>query len=106
MRETPTPELYGPDERAALAFAEALTLRSGEVPPDVREAMERRWTPSEIVEIAAVAGLFNYFNRFNNALCVPPTEPSRYLEEEDASPEDGPPSEAAPSAADVEDAET
>ncbi len=27
----------------------------------------------EIVEIAAVAGLFNYFNRFNDALRVEPT---------------------------------
>jgi len=67
--------------------------------------MERRWTPSEIVEIAAVAGLFNYFNRFNDALGVPPTEPSPYLEE-GASPADGPPSGADPSAVDAEDAET
>ena len=27
------------------------------------------------VLIAAVAGLFNYFNTFNNALCVEPTQP-------------------------------
>ena len=27
-----------------------------------------------IVEIAAVAGLFNYFNRFNDALRVPVTK--------------------------------
>ena len=82
MGEGLTPELYGEDEHTALAFAEALTLRSTEVPDEVREAMGRRWTPSEVVEIAAVAGLFNYFNRFNNALGVPPTEPSPYLEED------------------------
>lgn len=83
MSDALTPELYGEDERAALAFAEALTLRSTAVPAEVREAMERLWTPSEVVEIASVAGLFNYFNRFNNALGVPPTEPSPYLEGDD-----------------------
>ena len=31
-------------------------------------------------QIAAVAGLFDYFNRFNNALEVPPTEPSPWLD--------------------------
>lgn len=73
-------ELYAPAELAALAFAEAMTLRSTEVPEAVHEELGRRWTPSEVVEIAAVAGLFNYFNRFNNALGVPPTEPSRWLD--------------------------
>lgn len=38
--------------------------------------MEARFDEGEIVEVAAVAGLFNYFNRFNNALAVPPTEAS------------------------------
>lgn len=73
-------ELYAAAERAALAFAEAMTLRSTEVPEAVHEELDRHWTPSEVVEIAAVAGLFNYFNRFNNALGVPPTEPSRWLD--------------------------
>lgn len=79
MGETLTPELYGEDERSALAFAEAMTGRSTEIPEEVFGELERRWTPSEVVEIAAVAGLFNYFNLFNNALRVPPTEPSPYV---------------------------
>lgn len=57
-----------------------MSLRSKEVPEEVHEELARHWTPSEIVEIAAVAGLFDYFNRFNNALQVPPTEPSPWLE--------------------------
>lgn len=81
MGETLTPELYGEDEGAALAFAEAMTLRSTEIPEEVYGELEQRWTPSEVVEIAAVAGLFNYFNLFNNALGVPPTEPSPYVPE-------------------------
>jgi alkylhydroperoxidase family enzyme len=53
---------------------------TGEVSdPVFREARER-FPEGEIVEIAAVAGLFSYFNRFNNALGVPPTEPSPLVE--------------------------
>jgi alkylhydroperoxidase family enzyme len=35
--------------------------------------LREQFDEGEIVEIAAVAGLFNYFNRFNNALRVEPT---------------------------------
>lgn len=84
MDEALTPELYGEDVRAALAFAEAMTRRSKEIPEEVYAELERRWTPSEVVEIAAVVGLFNYFNLFNNALRVPPTEPSPYVPDSDA----------------------
>ncbi len=31
------------------------------------------------MELLMVVGVFNYFNRFNNALEMPPTEPSPYL---------------------------
>jgi len=33
----------------------------------------------EIVEISAMAGLFNYFNRVNNALRMVPTQPGEGL---------------------------
>lgn len=56
-----------------------MTLRSTDVPDEIHETLRDYWTSSEVVEIAAVAGLFNYFNVFNNALGVPPTEPSRWL---------------------------
>lgn len=36
-------------------------------------ALRTHFDEGEIVEIAAVAGLFNYFNRFNDALRVEPT---------------------------------
>lgn len=57
-------------EVAALRFAEALTLHSTAVPDSIFEALRRHFGESEIVEVALVAGLFNYFNRFNNALDV------------------------------------
>lgn len=50
------------------------------MPDELHRELRRRWTEEQVVEIAAVAGLFNYFNRFNNALGVPPTEPSPLVE--------------------------
>jgi alkylhydroperoxidase family enzyme len=37
------------------------------------EILRSQFDEGEIVEIAATAGLFNYFNRVNNALRVEPT---------------------------------
>jgi alkylhydroperoxidase family enzyme len=64
---------FGPRERSALNFAEALTLDSNNVPDEFFARLQQHFTEGEIVEIAAVAGLFNYFNRFNNALQMEPT---------------------------------
>ena len=36
-------------------------------------ALRKQYDEGSIVEIAAVVGLFNYFNRFNDALRVPVT---------------------------------
>ena len=38
------------------------------------------FSEGEVVEIAAVVGLFNYFNRFNDALGMEPTEPGEGLD--------------------------
>ncbi len=59
--------------RAALEFAEKLTLDSNHVGDETFAALRRHFDEGEIVEIAAVAGLFNFFNRFNNALQMEPT---------------------------------
>jgi alkylhydroperoxidase family enzyme len=69
-----TLESFAPRERAALAFAEKLTLDSNRVPGSLFDELRRHFDEGEIVEIAAVAGLFNYFNRFNNALEMEPTK--------------------------------
>jgi alkylhydroperoxidase family enzyme len=39
----------------------------------VYEELARHWAPEQIVEITAVIALFNYFNRFAEALHVPVT---------------------------------
>jgi alkylhydroperoxidase family enzyme len=69
-----TLEHFSARARAALAFAEKLTLDSNAVPTELFEELRRHFDEGEIVEIAAVAGLFNYFNRFNNALEMEPTK--------------------------------
>jgi alkylhydroperoxidase family enzyme len=65
--------VFGPRERAALEFAEALTRDSNHVSAAVFGQLRRYFDEGEVIEIAAVAGIFNYFNRFNNALQMEPT---------------------------------
>lgn len=60
-------------ERAALAFAEQLTKDSNHVSESLFQELRTYFSEGEVIEIAAVAGLFNYFNRFNNALEMEPT---------------------------------
>jgi alkylhydroperoxidase family enzyme len=59
--------------RAALEFAEKLPVDSNHVGNEAFTALRQHFSEAEIVELAAVAGLFNYFNRFNNALQMEPT---------------------------------
>lgn len=65
--------LFPPAERVALRFAEQITRDSNAVSDELFAELRRHFDEGEIVEIAAVAGLFNYFNRFNNALEMEPT---------------------------------
>jgi alkylhydroperoxidase family enzyme len=66
-------EIFDERERVALEFSAVLTGESNAVSQALFSRLETQFDQGEIVEIAAVAGLFNYFNKFNNALCVPPT---------------------------------
>lgn len=61
---------FTPAERAALAFAEELTLTPAGVSDRTFEELRAHWNERQIVELASVACLFNSFNRFNNALGV------------------------------------
>lgn len=62
-------------ERAALAFAEALTIDASNVPKAVQERILRELTPQERVEVAIVATAMGVLNRVNDALNVPLEEP-------------------------------
>jgi len=61
-------------EKAALRLAERMTLHSNGVDEAMWADLRRHFDEGEVVELAAVIGLFNYFNRFNNALEVEPTK--------------------------------
>jgi GAF domain-containing protein len=61
---------FPPDQRAAVLFADAMTSGPGQVPEPLYDDLQRHFSEPQIVEIACVVGLFNYFNRFNNALHV------------------------------------
>jgi alkylhydroperoxidase family enzyme len=61
--------------KAALRFAEQMTRGSHKVDDAVFAELRRHFDEGAVVEIAAVVGLFNYFNRFNNAFEIPPTQP-------------------------------
>ena len=62
-----------PADSAAVAFAEAITPTGSTASDRVYEELACHWTAPQIVEITAVVALFNYFNRFAEALHVPVT---------------------------------
>ena len=64
---------FVPAWAAALAYAAHMTPTGGTVEGDAYAALAEHWRPDQIVEITAVAALFNYFNRFAIALDVPVT---------------------------------
>ena len=59
---------------AAFRVAESMTQVGCRVAAEDYAALESHWNPGQIVEIVAVIGLFNYFNRFAIALDIPPTK--------------------------------
>ncbi len=65
----------GAAEKLALRLAEAMTLGAQAMSDDLYAGLRRHFDEGQIVELAAVIGLFNYFNRFNNALEMAPTQP-------------------------------
>jgi alkylhydroperoxidase family enzyme len=72
--ETGDFEVFSPADRIALQFSEQLTLDSKAISDETFAELRRHFDEGQVVEIAAVAGLFNYFNRFNNALEMEPTK--------------------------------
>ncbi len=66
-------------EKAALAYAEQLTLDPHGIDDALFARLRAHYDEGEIVEISAMAGLFNYFNRVNDALRMEPTKPGEGL---------------------------
>ena len=61
---------FEPAWLAALAYAEAMGRSGHDVTDPLFTELARYWDHGQIVEISMVVGLFSYFNRFNDALCV------------------------------------
>ena len=61
-------------EKAALRYAEALTVNPGSIPDEVFDDLKNYFSGSQIVEITAIAALYNMLNRFNEALKLDPEE--------------------------------
>jgi alkylhydroperoxidase family enzyme len=61
-------------EKAALELAERATRDPHAVDDDFWAELRRHYDEGEIIELLAAIGLFNYFNRFNDALRMEPTK--------------------------------
>ncbi|MFI5272725.1 MAG: carboxymuconolactone decarboxylase family protein [Ktedonobacterales bacterium] len=68
-------DLFTPAERAALTLAERMTTDAHGVDEEVWAELRAHYDEGQIVELAAVIGLFNYFNRFNDVLQIEVTPP-------------------------------
>jgi uncharacterized peroxidase-related enzyme len=61
-------------EKAALRYAEAMTKNPGSIPDSIYNELKKYYSDSQIVEITALAALYNMINRFNEALKLDPEE--------------------------------
>ena len=71
---------FTPAEKAALALAEQMTLDANHISDEFFDHLREFYDEGEVVELMASIGLFNYFNRFNNALQIEPTRPGEGAE--------------------------
>jgi uncharacterized peroxidase-related enzyme len=67
-------EDFTPAEKAALRLAETVTRNANAVTDEQFAELRTYYSEGEIVELLCAIGLFNYFNRFNNALQMQPTK--------------------------------
>ena len=62
-------------ERAALHFAERMTREAAAMDQDDVDTLREHFSDDQIVEMACVVGMFNYLNRFAEAMGLWPTKP-------------------------------
>jgi alkylhydroperoxidase family enzyme len=61
-------------EKAALRLAERMTSDCHNIDDALWASLRRQFDEGELVELLAAIGLFNYFNRFNDAVLMEPTK--------------------------------
>lgn len=68
-----TSDAFDDDERLVLRFATALSERSAVVAPELRHALENRFTKAQIVELAAAIAHEHQRSRFYVGINLPPS---------------------------------
>ncbi|HEY1987570.1 MAG TPA: carboxymuconolactone decarboxylase family protein [Terracidiphilus sp.] len=74
LAEWPQRTDFTPAEKAALRLAETVTRDAHAVTDAQFAELRGFYSEGEVVELLCAIGLFNYFNRFNNALRMEPTQ--------------------------------
>ena len=67
----PESDALDPRERAAVRFAQAMTIDAGDIPDEIAAEFAEQFTPQERVEIVVVASAMGMLNKINNSLRVP-----------------------------------
>ncbi len=62
--------LFNTRELVALRYAEIMTTSAREVDEQLWDELQAHFDDDELVEITSVIGLFNFFNRFADALQI------------------------------------
>jgi uncharacterized peroxidase-related enzyme len=75
LADWPRRDDFTPAEKAALRLAETVTRDANTVSDEQFAELRGFYSEGEIVELLCAIGLFNYFNRFNNALKMESTKP-------------------------------
>jgi alkylhydroperoxidase family enzyme len=65
---------FSPAEKAALSLAERMTRDAHTVDDALWGELRRYFDEGQMIELCAAIGLFNYFNRFNDAMRMEPTK--------------------------------
>jgi alkylhydroperoxidase family enzyme len=60
--------LFSERELVALRYAEIMTTSARDVDEELWDQLQSHFDDGELVEISTVVGLFNFFNRFADAL--------------------------------------
>ena len=65
---------FSEKEKTALRLTEKMTKGDGHIDEALWQELRAAFDEGEVVELTSAIGLFNYFNRFNNALEMEPTK--------------------------------
>lgn len=64
--------LFTERELVALHYAEIMTTSARDVDEELWDALQASFDDGQLIEITSVIGLFNFFNRFADALQITP----------------------------------